>query len=56
VNNRRRAATKIQSAWRGHKSRQNERLWRGHAAQTPTTANRHYGRMARTRTVRANNN
>lgn len=51
-----RAATKIQSAWRGHKSRQNARLRRGHSVQMPTIANRHYGRMARTRTLRANSN
>jgi hypothetical protein len=50
------AAKKIQAAWAGYKLRRNERLKRGHSVQTPTTANRHYGRMARTRTLRANNN
>lgn len=53
---KRAAARKIQAGWAGYKSRRNERLKRGHSIQTPTTANRHYGRMARTRTLRANNN
>lgn len=39
-----RAATKIQSAWRGYKSRQNERLRRGHAAQTLTRSLRRESR------------
>ena len=53
---KRAAARKIQAGWAGYKTRRNLRLKRGHSVQTPTVANRHYGRMARTRTVRANNN